>query len=186
MEGKYQNGKIYRITDLSYTKFYYGSTCETLSQRMARHRAKYTTYLKGGITNTRSFDLFDEFGVENCKIELVELYPTNSKEELRQREGYYIQNNDCINKCVPRRTAKQHYHDNYEYCIAQRRAYKELHREEQNEYGKKRFQERKHILLEKKLCECGRHYTYQHYKRHIKSDIHKKLMAEKERLEEYN
>ena len=69
---------------------YYGSTCESLSQRMTRHRAKYTAYLKGNITNTRSFDLFDEFGIENCKIELVENCPCNSKEELRRREGYYM------------------------------------------------------------------------------------------------
>ena len=34
----YQNGKVYLITDLNYNKTYYGSTCESLSQRMARHR----------------------------------------------------------------------------------------------------------------------------------------------------
>ena len=54
---KYQNGKIYKIVDVGYNKTYYGSTCESLSQRMTRHRAKYTAYLKGNITNTRSFDL---------------------------------------------------------------------------------------------------------------------------------
>ena len=113
---KYQNGKIYKIVDVGYNKTYYGSTCESLSQRMTRHRAKYTAYLKGNITNTRSFDLFDEFGIENCKIELVENYPCNSKEELRRREGYYIKNNDCINKCVPCRTPAEYYQDENEYC----------------------------------------------------------------------
>ena len=35
------------------------------------------------------YDLFAEFGYENCKIELIELYPCNSKAELHAREGFY-------------------------------------------------------------------------------------------------
>jgi hypothetical protein len=27
------------------------------------------------------FDIFDEFGIENCKIELIENYPWKRKEE---------------------------------------------------------------------------------------------------------
>ena len=42
-----------------------GSTCEELSQRMAGHRYHYTAYLKGKRPKTRSFELFDEFGVWN-------------------------------------------------------------------------------------------------------------------------
>ena len=169
---KYQNGKIYKIVDVGYNKTYYGSTCESLSQRMTRHRAKYTAYLKGNITNTRSFDLFDEFGIENCKIELVENYPCNSKEELRRREGYYIKNNDCINKCVPCRTPAEYYQDENEYCRFRNDLYKQLHKEEEQEYHRRRFQERKHILLEKHLCGCGKYYTFQHKKRHEKSQKH--------------
>ena len=37
---KYQNGKIYKITDIAYNKCYIGSTTEGLSLRMARHRQK--------------------------------------------------------------------------------------------------------------------------------------------------
>ena len=84
---RYENGKIYKITDIGYNKCYIGSTTETLSQRMARHKGRYKEYLSGGADNTRSHWLFDEFGVENCKIELVEIYPCNSKEELERQEG---------------------------------------------------------------------------------------------------
>ena len=35
---RYQNGKIYKITDVGYNNCYIGSTTESLSQRMARHR----------------------------------------------------------------------------------------------------------------------------------------------------
>ena len=43
---RYENGKIYKIVDTGYNKCYVGSTCESLSQRMARHRKDYARYLK--------------------------------------------------------------------------------------------------------------------------------------------
>ena len=179
---RYDNGKIYRITDNAYTKFYSGSASESLSQRMTRHRGKYTTYLKGGCTKTTSFELFNEFGIGNCKIELVEIYPSNSKEELRSREGYYIENRPCINKVVAGRkeTSKEYYERNKPACLAQRREYKKLHKEEEKEYHQKRFQERKHILMEKHLCSCGKHYTFGHKKRHEKSQKHQDWLKEQE------
>ena len=45
--------------------------------------------------------------MENCKIELVENYPCNSKEELTAREGFYIQSNECVNKLVAGRTQRE-------------------------------------------------------------------------------
>ena len=74
---KYQNGKIYKIVNVGYNKCYTGSTCEELSQRMARHRHSYNTYLKSNNNLERSHLLFDEFGIENCLIILVEQYPCN-------------------------------------------------------------------------------------------------------------
>ena len=127
---KYQNGKIYKVVDVGYKKCYIGSTCESLSQRMARHRQKYTTYLKGNIEHTRSFYLFDEFGVENCKIEWVEDYPCNNKQELLKREGYYIQNTECVNKKVAGRSRKQYYEDNKEHCLQKQKDYRQNHKEQ--------------------------------------------------------
>ena len=54
-----------------------------------------------------SLNIFDEFGIENCKIELMENYPCNCKEELLRREGHYIKNTDCVNKVIPHRTAEE-------------------------------------------------------------------------------
>ena len=165
---RYEHGKIYRITDNAYTKFYYGSTCESLSQRMTRHRGKYTTYLNGKCTKTNSFDLFTEFGIENCKIELVENYACGSKEELLKREGFYIENNTCVNSKVAGRnlTMKEYYTLNKPACLAQRREYKEKNKEEEREYHKKKYQAKTHIMMEKHLCGCGKYYTFQHKKRH--------------------
>ena len=70
---KYRNGKIYKITDIGYNKCYIGSTCEELSKRLAHHRGDFKKFLRGvKVSHTRSYDLFNEYGVENCKIELIE------------------------------------------------------------------------------------------------------------------
>ena len=126
---RYNNGKIYKITDVAYTKCYIGSTCESLSQRMIRHKYHYTAYLKGTHKKTRSFELFDEFGIENCKIEWVEDYPCNSKHELEAREGYHIKNTDCVNKTILGRDMKQWREDNKDHIKQLKRAMYERHKD---------------------------------------------------------
>jgi hypothetical protein len=65
IKNKFHNGKIYKIVDIGYNKCYIGSTCEELSQRMARHRANFKRFLSSGKgSHIRSYDLFNEYGVE--------------------------------------------------------------------------------------------------------------------------
>ena len=102
---RYENGKIYKIVDVGYNKCYIGSTCESLSQRMARHRTVYKNYNGGGSSRKLNlFLLFDEYGIENCKIELIDKCPCNTREELERMEGIYIKNTDCVNKNIAGRT----------------------------------------------------------------------------------
>ena len=104
-DNKYKHGNIYRITDISYTKFYYGSTVQSLAMRMGGHRREYFKFKEGRHQKFISaYSIFDEFGFENCKIELVELHPCNTREELHKREGYYIQTTVCVNKIIAGRT----------------------------------------------------------------------------------
>ena len=113
MDNKYQNCKIYKIADIGYNKFYIGSACEELCRRMSHHRAKFKRFLNGSEeTPTRSYDIFNEYGVENCKIELIEYYKCDTLQELRKREGEIIKNTECINKNVAGRTRKEYYEDN--------------------------------------------------------------------------
>jgi hypothetical protein len=44
-----------------------------------------------------------------AKSELVEDFPCDNKEQLRQREGWYIQNNPCVNKRVAGRSVQESY-----------------------------------------------------------------------------
>ena len=120
---RYEHGKIYMITDIAMTKKYIGSTTESLKKRFERHRSKYPEYLQGGADNTRSYWLFDEFGVENCKILLIKNFPCSSKEELEREEGNVIRESDCINKKVAGRTRKEHYKDENDYICFQKKIY---------------------------------------------------------------
>lgn len=109
----YNQSKIYKIEPIvkhEEQDIYYGSTTETLSTRMSKHRYNY----KQKINTCNSFKLFDKYGVQDCKIFLVEYYPCNSKEELHTKESEYIKNNNCINKYIPLRTKKEYYEDNIE------------------------------------------------------------------------
>ena len=79
---------------------YYGSTVNTLSRRFTQHKSSYIKKHKPTTCHT----VFAKYGVENCKIELVELFSCNSVEELNAREGFFIRENDCVNKVLPQRT----------------------------------------------------------------------------------
>ena len=177
---RYSKGKIYKVVDVGYTKMYIGSTIESLSKRMERHRSKYKDYLNGTGDNTRVYWLFDEFGVENCKIELIENYPCNSREELEAQEGKHQQKNNCINKVIAGRTRQERYRDENDYICFQKKIYRQLHPEKRQE-GRRRWEKVKHIILEKHLCSCGKYYTFGHKKRHEKSQYHQNYLKQLEK-----
>jgi ribosome-interacting GTPase 1 len=113
----YQNGKIYRIvSNRDDEVFYVGSTTKKyLSQRMDSHRGSYKCWKNGKDYKVRVYDLFEKYGVENCRIELLQLFPCNSKDELTKKEGEYIRILNCVNKVKPNRTPqeKKTYHQIY-------------------------------------------------------------------------
>lgn len=89
---KYQNGKIYKIVCNTTNLTFYGSTTEpNINRKLAGHKAN----LKKANKNDISYKVLEN---DNYKIELIEAYVCNSKEELLNREQYYIKNNECINE----------------------------------------------------------------------------------------
>jgi hypothetical protein len=120
----YSKAKIYRIVSNVCDLVYYGSSCETLSKRLAQHRRSYNSYLKGKGNYTASFEIIEK---GNYEIILVENCPCNSKEELKSRERFYIENNNCVNKYIPGRTleetrekVKEYYQENREKILKQK------------------------------------------------------------------
>ena len=95
----YNNGKIYKlINDAMPGKVYFGSTTQSLSRRLSKHKDVSKT------KNHSSKSLF-EFG--QVKIQLVENFPCENKLQLLKREAHFIINNLCINKQIPGRTKNE-------------------------------------------------------------------------------
>ena len=85
---RYKLAKIYKLTDIGGNKAYIGSTVKTLAARLSNYITAYTRYLESKVKNScKAYEIFNEVGVENCKIELIELYPCSSLNELMVREG---------------------------------------------------------------------------------------------------
>jgi hypothetical protein len=106
----YSKGKIYKLTTIHNPDLvYYGSTVNPLYKRKGSHKS----YFKCNRLDCTSFKLF-ELGIDDVEITLVENINCNSKEELHQRERFYIENNNCVNKFIPTRTIKEYRKQNYE------------------------------------------------------------------------
>ena len=92
----YQDAKIYKIVNYENDDVYIGSTTEpTLARRLSGHVRDYKSYLDGKYNYVTSFKVI---ATGNYDIQLIELYPCNSKMELHAREGYWIKQMDCVKK----------------------------------------------------------------------------------------
>ena len=96
----YKNGKIYMLGLPPFLP-YYGSTIQSLEDRLKGHRVEARQYLNGKKGKKGAYHLVLN---EQCKIQLVEEYPCLSKKELERREGWYQLNNPCINHRIAGRT----------------------------------------------------------------------------------
>jgi len=130
---RYEKGQIYKVVDIGYNMCYIGSTCQSLSKRFYKHKENYYQYTKGKADcNRRVNIIFDKYGIENCKIELIQDFPCQSRNELLKQEGEHIRNNDCVNKIVSGRTNQEWREDNYEHYINKKRQLWNRTKDEQN------------------------------------------------------
>jgi len=107
---EYQNGKIYRIVCQTTGKIYIGSTIKPLNDRLSRHKYDYTNFLIG--KRKWGCSSFEIINGDNYTIELIELFPCNSKFELYKREGEHQLKTECVNKNIAGRTDREYYQDN--------------------------------------------------------------------------
>ena len=161
---KYHEGKIYRLLSPSRPDLiYYGSTILTLQKRFSQH--KYHAK-KCNISSKILIDCGDPI------IELIEDYPCESKIELLLRERRYIENNKCVNKCIPTRTMKEqyeigrtqrkeHYEKNKDRLIIKQTKYREQHKDIINQKKKEKY-----------TCVCGSIAIHHHKARHERTQRH--------------
>ena len=96
----YANGKIYKLTSSNTDDFYVGATTTQLCKRKDAHWRIYYNFVSGKIKANKatqcSFKILETGG--HSDIVLIETFPCKSKDELHQRETYWIEQLDCVNK----------------------------------------------------------------------------------------
>lgn len=173
----YSNGKIYKVVDNGYNKLYIGSTTQPLYKRMNYHRCNYRKFKKGQYGNTSVFEIFEEFGLENCKIELIENYQCNSRNELERKEGEHIRKNNCVNKVIAGRTEAERKIEDRDEILKKNREYHQKNKEQRNQQSKE-YKERNR----EKMKEYAKKYRAEH-KLHIQ-EMQRKYREKKKELKE--
>jgi len=173
----YQNGKIYKIWSPSTDKVYIGSTCSTLVKRLYGHRKNKKCYDNNSIAcKYTSFEILE---YPDARIELVEDFPCNSKAELTAREGYWIRQENSVNKVIPTRSRTEWYQDNRENKLEYAKEYREEHKDKIREYLKQYHNKNKEKIRarqnEKVQCECGTWIARNYLGTHRKSEKHQRL-----------
>ena len=143
----YSKGQIYMIypcvEDADEDDIYIGSTTQPLSTRMGGHRRDY----KNNIYYS-SHILFNKYGLDNCKIELLYDYPCENKKELEKEEGKIIRGRKCVNKRIAGRTKKEYYEKNKEQILEKGKEYRENNKEQIAEKSKKYHEKNKEKIKE--------------------------------------
>jgi len=129
MSNSYQNGKIYKITSSQTDLIYVGSTIQSLDERFKKHKNNFKN-------NNSSITSKEILKYDDAKIELIELYPCNSQEELYKREGVYIKTLNCVNRKVEGRDSKskEYYEENKEKMKEYQKEYRQRNKEIYKEY----------------------------------------------------
>ncbi len=150
----YSESKIYKITANNGKLIYIGSTTSSLKIRFTAHKSKAKLIKQNRpyrISNYSSMPLFD---YEDVDIHLIENYPCKTKQELQQREGYWIDIVNCVNIQKPLKfneTDNQRRRNVYKNDADLRKRKKEYflkNREKYREYAKQYYQANKQKLLE--------------------------------------
>ena len=160
----YHKGKIYKILNTIDNEIYVGSTCELLSQRMARHRSTMKS-----IPHLKLYKHMHELGVEHFYIELIEDCPCDRNEELVKREGEIIRSIGTLNKNgtinikenskgYHRQYDRQYYQDNLETRKEQKHIWYEQNKEQQQIRNKQYYEQNREQVKEQQQIRNKQYY----------------------------
>jgi len=176
----YDNSKIYKLVcDDGY--YYYGSTIQTLDERLWHHRGSSKTM------TSKLYSHMREIGLEKVRIELVETVVCRNRKELRTVENKYIlaDINDtmCLNtlrsytsETEKRAMEKERQTRNKDHRAEVVHSYYETHKDEINDRHKSYYSENKDVIGGKQ-----KEYNEKH-KDDIKSQRKQYYDENKERL----
>ena len=143
----HSKGKIYCIRNTINDDIYIGSTCQSLSQRMAQHRLDKRRERN---QNRSIYKMMNEVDDDNVfYIELIEDYPCANTYQLRKREGELIREmNPKLNMKVECRTPKEYQATYREYYNEYKKEYYKENKEYLNECNKKNYEKNKKEINE--------------------------------------
>jgi hypothetical protein len=144
----YSKGKIYTLRSYQTDEIYIGSTINTLPKRIGKHKDDYKSWKIGKYHYITSFELIK---YDDCYIELLELFPCNSIDELKQREGHHQRSMECVNKRIENRTKKEWYNDNANKLKEKEKQYRIENADKIKEYQKEYRTENADKIKEKSI-----------------------------------
>ena len=152
----YQLAKVFKIVSNDDVEVYIGSTTlPRLCTRLAKYKNDYKCWKEGKSSKISLYDIFDEYGIDNVSIVLLEACPCNSKDELSKRQRHYIETIDNINKYIPGRTDKEYYEETKNKQFLRKR---ELNKTEK--------------YITQTICPCGGKYKFNSRLKHLESQRH--------------
>jgi len=180
----YQLGKIYKICSYQTDECYVGSTTEkTLSRRLANHRGNLKLWIKDPKKQTYMTS-FEILKYDDYYIELVELFPCNSKDELLKQEGKVIRLNNCVNRCIAGRSSKEYRQDNLEHYQNYMKEYREKNKEHIKETTAIYVEKNKEHIKEVGKIRYKKYYEEK--KEEIKEKVHQYKIDNKEKVHQSN
>lgn len=100
----YASVKIYKIVNRKKRSIYRRYLCGMFKKKH-NIEPKEDIYQKKK-TMRPLYNCMRAHGIENCFIGLIEMFPSNTCDELRAREGYYIKQLGTLNQRAETRTDK--------------------------------------------------------------------------------
>ena len=164
----YANSFIYKIVGNGH--IYYGSsTKSSCAARMIQHRYDAKQYMENpdGRNYPTSVVCFLN---GDARIELVERFPCECRDELLKRERFYIDNNECVNKNVPTHTVKEWHEEHKEELKEYKAAWYKKHHDpvrekEWREQNKESIKERQKKYRETRRADPIKSAEEKEYKR---------------------
>jgi hypothetical protein len=184
------HGRVYSIRSHQTTDMYIGSTTQPLCKRMADHRRVYKSFLSKKGNYVTSYEIVK---YADAYIELLFEGEFESLDNLRKKEGEYIREMECVNRCIAGRTRqewqKEYYEINKPHILVQMKEYRVNHKPETLEYNSNYYEKNKEIILEKMkmkfTCECGSTICIRVKSKHERTKKHLAFL-EKSSLKKYN
>lgn len=193
-------GRVYKIIVNCSNEIYIGSTKQECRARWQDHKDQYNTYKRNKRSKVSVYDLFEKYGIDNCKIILIREYDVVDKYHLHALEQLWINRLKPINTQSAFRIDSLYRKYRYKKNIEKNRncaiEYYQKHLEKNPNYNQERYEKalernpnyckelyqkrlEKNINFykEKIICECGLEIVKNSISRHKKTKIHQSRLS---------